>query len=147
MAVPAWYEGSAGRALTKVPIRLNGQMTVAFWGQSLRDVDEGRAVTITDEDDICFAAQLAWPLGGDCHDPDEEIGLVDLSVRQGRSSVVRSRWRWTKSFLMDELSKDPDNMTRKYCAVSAQGRGVARDKSDTFNARRDIPTPNLRAWA
>lgn len=54
---------------------------------------------------------------------------------------------WTRSFLMDELSRDPDNMTRKYCAVFAQGRGVARDKSDTFNARRGIPTPNLREWA
>ncbi len=35
----------------------------AFWAQSLRDVEEGRAVTITDEEDFCFAAQLPWPRG------------------------------------------------------------------------------------
>lgn len=54
---------------------------------------------------------------------------------------------WTESLLMEELSKDPDNMTRKYRAVFAQGRGVAWDKNDTFNARRAIPTTNLREWA
>lgn len=68
-----------------MPIYLNGEMTVmcqagqplrkgrghplllgdfdAFWAQILRDVHEGRAVTITDEEDICFAARLPWPQG------------------------------------------------------------------------------------
>ena len=85
VAVPIWYEDAGGRELTKMPIHLNGEMTVvcqagqplrqgkghplllgdfdAFWAQSLLDVAEGRAATITDEDDICFTAQLPWPRG------------------------------------------------------------------------------------
>jgi len=54
---------------------------------------------------------------------------------------------WTEPFLLEELSKDPNNMTRKYRAVFAQGRGVAWDKRETFNARRAIPTTSLRDWA
>lgn len=54
---------------------------------------------------------------------------------------------WTEPFLMDQLSNDPDNMTRKYRAVFAQGRGVAWDKSDTFNAHHSIPTTTLREWS
>ena len=54
---------------------------------------------------------------------------------------------WTESSLMNELANDPDNMTRKYRAVFAQGRGVAWDKSDTFNEGRSIPTTTLREWA
>lgn len=53
---------------------------------------------------------------------------------------------WPEQLLMAELAADPDDMTRKYRAVFAQGRGVAWDKSDTFNARHDIPTTTLRQW-
>ncbi|MCS5521807.1 aromatic alcohol reductase [Curtobacterium flaccumfaciens pv. oortii] len=53
---------------------------------------------------------------------------------------------WSEPRLMTELAADPDNMTRKYRAVFAQGRGVAWDKDDTFNARQAIPTTTLRAW-
>ncbi|GAB3079930.1 aromatic alcohol reductase [Nocardioides zeae] len=53
---------------------------------------------------------------------------------------------WSVSTLLDELAADPDNMTRKYRAVFAQGRGVAWDKADTFNAIRGIPTTDLRTW-
>lgn len=85
VAVPVWYEDSAGRELTKMPIHLNGDMTVicqagqplrqgkghplllgdfdTFWAHIFRDVEEGTAVTITDEEDICFLAQLPWPQG------------------------------------------------------------------------------------
>ena len=53
---------------------------------------------------------------------------------------------WTVPILLDELSKDPDNMTRKYRAVFAQGRGVAWAKAETFNARHAIPVTNLHEW-
>ncbi|WP_349427819.1 aromatic alcohol reductase [Microbacterium sp. LWS13-1.2] len=56
------------------------------------------------------------------------------------------RVEWTVPLLLDELADDPDNMTKKYRAVFAQGRGVAWDKADTFNARRAVPVTTLRNW-
>lgn len=53
---------------------------------------------------------------------------------------------WTALFLLDELAQDPENMTRKYRAVFAQGRGVAWAKDDTFNARHAIPVTSLQEW-
>lgn len=53
---------------------------------------------------------------------------------------------WTVPVLLDELADDPDNMTRKYRAVFAQGRGVAWDKTGTFNDRRGIATTDLKTW-
>lgn len=53
---------------------------------------------------------------------------------------------WSEPLLMEELAADPDNMTRKYRAAFAQGRGVAWDKTDTYNARQGIPTTTLREW-
>ena len=57
-----------------------------------------------------------------------------------------SRSEWTIPFLMEELARDPQNMMRKYRAVFAQGRGVAWDKSGTFNHRNAIPVTDLTAW-
>lgn len=53
---------------------------------------------------------------------------------------------WTVPILLDELANDPDNMTRKYRAVFAQGRGVAWDKAATFNDSRSIATTDLKTW-
>lgn len=53
---------------------------------------------------------------------------------------------WSEPLLMGELAADPENMTRKYRAVFAQGHGVAWDKADTFNTRQGIPTTPLREW-
>lgn len=61
----------------------------------------------------------------------------------GRSFELRV---WSEPLLMAELAADPDNMTRKYRAAFAQGRGVAWEKEVTFNARHGIPTMTLREW-
>ncbi|UXM93473.1 aromatic alcohol reductase [Paenarthrobacter sp. JL.01a] len=53
---------------------------------------------------------------------------------------------WTVPLLQDQLANDPDNMTRKYRAVFAQGRGVAWAKEDTFNSRHSIPVTSLPEW-
>lgn len=53
---------------------------------------------------------------------------------------------WTVPMLLDQLASDPDNMTRKYRAVFAQGRGVAWTKGETFNARHSIPVTDLPQW-
>ena len=57
-----------------------------------------------------------------------------------------SRSEWTIPFLMEELARDPQNMMRKYRAVFAQGRGVAWEKTGTFNHRNAIPVTDLTAW-
>lgn len=57
-----------------------------------------------------------------------------------------SRHEWTEQRLLDELARDPNNMMRKYRAAFAQGRGVAWDKSGTFNYLRTIPVTDVEAW-
>jgi hypothetical protein len=57
-----------------------------------------------------------------------------------------NRSEWTIPFRMEELARDPQNMMRKYRAVFAQGRGVAWDKTGTFNHRNAIPVTDLTAW-
>ncbi|KQB57029.1 MULTISPECIES: aromatic alcohol reductase [Acidovorax] len=57
-----------------------------------------------------------------------------------------SRSEWTEKYLMDELARDPQNMMRKYRAAFAQGRGVAWDKSGTFNQRHAIAVTDVSSW-
>jgi hypothetical protein len=56
------------------------------------------------------------------------------------------RSEWTVPFLMEQLSRDPQNMMRKYRAAFAQGRGVAWNKDGTFNERHAIPVTDVAAW-
>lgn len=53
---------------------------------------------------------------------------------------------WSEPTLMAELAADPDDMTRKYRAVFAQGRGVAWDKANTYNERHGISTTTVSEW-
>ena len=57
-----------------------------------------------------------------------------------------SRSEWSEQCLLDELASDPHNMMRKYRAAFAQGRGVAWDKSGTFNQQRAIPVTDVASW-
>lgn len=57
-----------------------------------------------------------------------------------------SRSEWTEQYLLDELAREPQNMMRKYRAAFAQGRGVAWDKSGTFNQRHAIPVTDVSSW-
>lgn len=57
-----------------------------------------------------------------------------------------SRSEWSEEYLLGELARDPQNMMRKYRAAFAQGRGVAWDKSGTFNSRRALPVTDLASW-
>lgn len=57
-----------------------------------------------------------------------------------------SRSEWSAQYLLDELARDPHDMMRKYRAAFAQGRGVAWDKSGTFNQRRAISVTDLASW-
>lgn len=57
-----------------------------------------------------------------------------------------SRSEWSEQYLLDELARDPHDMMRKYRAAFAQGRGVAWDKSGTFNQHRAIPVTDVASW-
>lgn len=57
-----------------------------------------------------------------------------------------SKSEWTEQYLLDELARDPQNMMRKYRAAFAQGRGVAWDKTETFNQRNAIPVTDVSSW-
>lgn len=63
--------------------------------------------------------------------------LLDLKVR---------RVEWSVPELKRELAEDPDNAIRKYRVVFAEGRGVAWDKSQTFNAEHGIAVCGLHEW-
>ena len=63
--------------------------------------------------------------------------LLDLNVR---------RTEWSVPDLKRELARDPDNSIKKYRAVFAQGKGVAWDRSQTFNAQRGIAACGLEDW-
>lgn len=56
------------------------------------------------------------------------------------------RAEWSIAELKDELAQDPDDALKKYRVVFAEGRGVAWDRADTFNARHGIKTENVESW-
>jgi len=56
------------------------------------------------------------------------------------------RSQWSEQYLLDALAQDPNNMMRKYRAAFAQGRGVAWEKSGTFNQCQSIPVTDVTAW-
>ncbi|WP_158938448.1 aromatic alcohol reductase [Burkholderia sp. S171] len=68
---------------------------------------------------------------------DTVDGLLDLNVR---------RTEWNVPDLKRELADDPDNSIKKYRAVFAEGKGVAWDKSQTFNAQRGMAACGLEDW-
>ena len=110
------------------------------------------AVTLTTPDDIgVLTAEIVFfePtirneivfLAGDTVTYGEVADTLEAAL--GRRF---SRSEWTVPFLMNELANDPDNMMRKYRAAFAQGRGVAWDKTMTFNERQNILVTEVSAW-
>ncbi|MFF1882999.1 aromatic alcohol reductase [Pseudarthrobacter sp. NPDC058196] len=110
------------------------------------------AVTVTTPEDIGFlTAEILFAeprirneivyLAGDTITYRELAATLEAVLRRPFKTV-----EWTVPFLLDELATDPNNMTRKYRAVFAQGRGVAWAKDGTFNAQHSIPVTALRDW-
>lgn len=75
-----------------------------------------------------------------------------LTYRQLADTVDRllsrtvERVEWTVPALMADLAAAPDDQMRKYRAVFAEGKGVAWDKADSYNAGRGIETTTVAAW-
>lgn len=110
------------------------------------------AVTLTTPDDIgalTAAVVFAQPrirneivfLAGDTVTYREVADKLQAGLGRPFSQA-----EWTEQYLLDELARDPHNMMRKYRAAFAQGRGVAWDKSGTFNQRHAIPVTDVASW-
>ncbi len=110
------------------------------------------AVTLTTPDDIGMltaAIVFATPrirneivyLAGDT----VTYGEVADKLQAGLGRPFK-RSAWSVEYLLDELARDPQNMMRKYRAAFALGRGVAWDKSGTFNQRQGIPVTDVASW-
>ena len=110
------------------------------------------AVTLTTPDDI--GALTAEVVFSKPRIRDEIVYLAGDTVTYAevadklQSGLGRpfSRHEWTEQYLLDELARDPNNMMRKYRAAFAQGRGVAWEKSGTFNQHRAIPVTDVASW-
>nr|WP_314576593.1 aromatic alcohol reductase [uncultured Pseudomonas sp.] len=67
--------------------------------------------------------------------------LVDAVLGRTVSRAV-----WTVPFLTAELEKDPDDAIKRYRVVFAEGKGVAWDKSVTFNEQNNIAVTTVEQW-
>ncbi|MBB6134774.1 hypothetical protein HD842_002932 [Massilia aurea] len=110
------------------------------------------AVTLTTPDDIgVLTAEVVFTqprirndivyLAGDTVTYGEVADKLQAALGQSFS-----RSAWSEEYLLGELARDPHNMMRKYRAAFAQGRGVAWDKSDSFNTQRAIPVTDVASW-
>ncbi|MGF6351996.1 aromatic alcohol reductase [Variovorax sp. W2I14] len=110
------------------------------------------AVTLTTPDDI--GALTAAIVFAKPRIRNEIVYLAGDTVTYGevadklQAALGRpfTRSEWSEQYLLDELARDPHNMMRKYRAVFAQGRGVAWEKSGTFNQRRAIAVTDVASW-
>ncbi|MBY0239941.1 MAG: aromatic alcohol reductase, partial [Burkholderiaceae bacterium] len=110
------------------------------------------AVTLTTPDDIgALTAEIVFAqprirneivyLAGDTVTYREVADKLQAALGQ-----PFSRSAWSEEYLLGELARDPQNMMRKYRAAFAQGRGVAWDKSGTFNSQRALPVTDVASW-
>ncbi|OWT81169.1 aromatic alcohol reductase [Achromobacter sp. HZ28] len=110
------------------------------------------AVTLTTADDI--GALTADILFAEPRIVNDVVHIAGDTVTYGEIADALDRVRgvkvrrhvWTVPALKDQLAADPDNSMRKYRAVFAEGRGVAWDQKQTFNARRGIAVCGLDQW-
>ena len=110
------------------------------------------AVTLTTPDDI--GALTAAVVFAQPRIRNEIVFLAGDTVTYGevadklQAALGRpfSRSEWTEQYLLDELAREPQNMMRKYRAAFAQGRGVAWDKSASFNQRHAIAVTDVSSW-
>lgn len=61
-------------------------------------------------------------------------------------NVKLHRTEWSVPALKQELAEAPDDPIRKYRVVFAEGRGVAWDKENTFNAQRGLAVQGMEDW-
>jgi hypothetical protein len=111
------------------------------------------AVTVTMPEDI--AALTAKILFAEPRISNEVVYVAGDTVtyRQVADTVDQvlgitvRRDEWTVPELIRHLGEEPQDALRKYRVVFAQGRGVAWNRTRTFNAQRNIQVCGLEEWA
>jgi hypothetical protein len=114
--------------------------------------DQDNAVTVTTSEDIgVMTAEIVFEvprisnrvihIAGDTVTYREVADTLDrvLDVRMQRNE-------WTVPELEQKLTESPDDTLRKYRVVFAQGRGVAWDKQQAFNAQKGITLCGIEDW-
>ena len=110
------------------------------------------AVTVTTAEDIgvlTTAILLAEPRISHrvVHVAGETVGYGQLADKLEKfTGRAFERIQWTVPQLKQELALDPDNALKKYRVVFAEGKGVAWDAKQTFNAQRGIDVENVAQW-
>ncbi len=115
--------------------------------------DWDTSVTVTTPEDIgkltaeiCFAepriANRIVYTAGDTLTYGQVADLVDAV----RGQPVR-RVAWSVAALKDALTRDPTDAIKKYRVVFAEGKGVAWEMRDTFNAQQGLETVSVAQWA
>jgi hypothetical protein len=110
------------------------------------------AVTLTTPDDIgVLTAEVVFTQPRIRNDivylAGDTVTYGDLADKlQAALGQPFSRSVWSEEYLLGELARDPHNMMRKYRAAFAQGRGVAWDKSDSFNTQRAVAVTDVASW-
>jgi hypothetical protein len=110
------------------------------------------AVTVTTADDIAaLTAEVVFAeprisnrvvhIAGDTVTYREVADTVDRVL-----GVKVHRNEWTVPELKRQLAEEPHDGLRKYRVVFAEGRGVAWDMAQTFNAQRGIGVCSLEEW-
>ncbi|MGT2475713.1 hypothetical protein [Paraburkholderia terrae] len=107
------------------------------------------AVTVTTAEDI-GALTTEILLAEPCisrrvvHVAGETIGYGQLADKlDAFTGRTFERVQWTVPQLKRELALDLDNGLKKYRVVFAEGKGVAWDERQTFNAQRGIAVENV----
>ena len=110
------------------------------------------AVTVTTAEDIgVMTAEILFDeprisnrvvhIAGDTVTYREVADALDRAL-----GVQFHRNEWRVPELAQQLAEAPDDTLRKYRVVFAQGRGVAWDKAQAFNAQRGIRLCGMEGW-
>ncbi|WP_186151135.1 aromatic alcohol reductase [Burkholderia gladioli] len=113
---------------------------------------EDTAVTLTTADDI--GALTAEVLFAEPRIANQVVRVAGDTVTYRELADALERWSgrrvrretWSVPELQRQLAEAPGDALRKYRVVFAQGRGVAWDQRQTFNAERGIAVTGLEAW-
>jgi len=68
------------------------------------------------------------------------------SVVEGVLGKSMRKELWTLGHLLDDLKNDPNDNIKRYRALFAAGKGVAWDKTTTYNVQKGIETEDVEAW-
>jgi hypothetical protein len=112
------------------------------WGNelsvtSVEDIGRLTALLLLDEG---FRNEVVFVAG----DTISYASLADI-VGKVKKRVVH-RELWTEQQLREALRLEPTNTMRSYRAAFALGKGVAWDKSETFNDLEGIETTTVEQW-